>query len=62
MVESWRLNKHALYQAIPAGQQLHIFLIYTDVKMPEYETVCASVIKGIEKLIPIISPAATETK
>lgn len=51
MVESWRLNKHELYPAIPTGWQLHLFLIFTDVKMPEYEPVLLAVQKGIAKLI-----------
>ena len=53
MAEAWRLNKHALYPAIPAGQQLHLFLIFTDVTMPDYEVVKDSVIKGIDKLLTL---------
>ena len=59
MVESWRLNKHLLYDLVPASQQMHLFLIFTDVKMPEYETVCAAVIKGIDKLAILLKPVAT---
>ncbi len=54
MVEAWRLNKHALYDAMPTGQQMHLFLIFTDTKMPDYEPVKEAVIKGIEKLITIV--------
>jgi ribonuclease P protein component len=50
VVESWRLNKHLLYPAIPDDKQLHLFFIFTDIKMPEYETVRAAVVKGIGKL------------
>jgi len=50
MAEAWRLNKHTLYPQIPEGQQLHLFLIFTDVKMPEYNTVLAAIIKGMNKL------------
>lgn len=27
--EAWRLQKHALYQAIPGASQLHVFLIFS---------------------------------
>jgi len=50
MVEAWRLNKHTLYSDIPAEKQLHLFIIFTDVKIPEYEIVKEGVLKGIEKL------------
>lgn len=50
MVEAWRLNKHEVHAAIPAGQQLHLFLIFTDIKMPDYETIHAAVVKGIGRL------------
>jgi hypothetical protein len=48
--EAWRLNKPTLYQAIPPEVQLHIFLIFTDVKMPQYEAISDAVIKGMERL------------
>lgn len=51
MVEAWRLNKHTLYAAIPLQQQLHIFFIFTDAVLPDYETVKAAVVKGIDKLV-----------
>jgi hypothetical protein len=51
MAEAWRLHKHTLYAAIPQGQQLHLFLIFTDAAMPEYEVVKEAVVKGIEKLV-----------
>lgn len=50
MVEAWRLNKHTLYEAIPADKQIHLFLVYTDNAMPEYTTVNEAVVKGIKKL------------
>jgi len=50
MVEAWRLNKHTLYPSIPQDKQLHLFLIFTDIKIQEYETVKDAVVKGIGKL------------
>jgi len=50
MVEAWRLHKHLVYPAVPAGQQLQLFLIFTDIKMPGQPGVTAAVIKCIDKL------------
>jgi ribonuclease P protein component len=50
MAEAWRLNKHTLYCIIPEGHQLHLFFIFTNTKMPDYETVLAAVVKGIDLL------------
>ena len=55
MVEAWRLNKHSLYAAIPENLQVHLFLIFTNSAMPEYEVVKEAVIKGIEQLKVIVS-------
>jgi len=33
---------------------MHLFLIFTDTKMPDYEPLKEAVIKGIEKLITIV--------
>ena len=54
MVEAWRLNKHSLYEAVPADKQVHLFLIFTDNDRPDYETVKAALLKGIEKLAATI--------
>jgi ribonuclease P protein component len=50
MREAWRLNKHSLYEAVPAETQLHIFIIYTDNTLPDFTTVQNVIIKGIEAL------------
>ncbi|MBS1772777.1 MAG: ribonuclease P protein component [Bacteroidetes bacterium] len=50
MREAWRLNKHSLYNIIPADKQLHIFIICTDNTEPTYESVTATIIKGVEQL------------
>jgi ribonuclease P protein component len=56
--EAWRLNKHDLYAIIPPGKQLHLFLIFTDKEMPEFEKVQAAVIKAIEKLKQTINSSS----
>ena len=61
MAEAWRLNKHLLYTNVAEEKQLHLFLIFTDVRMPEYETVSAAVIKGINKLSETILKAGNKT-
>lgn len=50
MREAWRTQKHALYQAIPPGQQLHVFIIYTDVALPEYEIIKTAMLQGLDRL------------
>jgi ribonuclease P protein component len=59
MVEAWRHHKHTLYAAIPEGQQLHIFLIFTDRNMPDQQTVLDGVVKGIDKLVKQLSTDLT---
>jgi hypothetical protein len=56
MVEAWRLQKHLIYPLIPSGRQLHLFLIFTDKKMPELDSIQAAVSKAIEQLSGIIVP------
>jgi ribonuclease P protein component len=48
--ESWRLHKHLLYAHVPPHLQLHLFIMYTDNKMPDYTLVEPLVVKGITKL------------
>jgi ribonuclease P protein component len=50
MREAWRLNKHSLYAAIPADTQLHLFIVYTEVTLPDFATIEATIVKGIERL------------
>lgn len=50
MREAYRLNKHDLYAAIPAGKQLHIFFIFTDTTLPDINVVTTAVLKGIAEL------------
>jgi len=55
MVEAWRLHKHLVYDAMPEQMQMHLFLIFGDVNMPDYELVQCKVVKGIERLIQVIA-------
>lgn len=55
--ESWRLHKHLLYAHIPAHLQLHLFVIFTDNKIPQYSDVEPLVVKGINKLKETLPPA-----
>ena len=50
MVEAWRLHKHDLYAIIPSGIQIHMFFLFTDKKLPQYQDVEQAIIKCIEKL------------
>ena len=61
LAEAWRLNKHLLYANVAAEKQQHLFLIFTDVKMPEYETVSTAVTKGINNLSETILKAGNKT-
>ena len=54
MRESWRLQKNALYNCVPTGMQLHVFLIFTGPTLPAYADVFAAVQKGISRLQGIL--------
>jgi len=54
MVEAWRLHKQPLYETIPGNRQMHLFFIFTDSAMPQYEPIKLAVIKAVEKLITIV--------
>lgn len=61
--EAWRLQKHALYQHIPAGKQLHCFLIYTGQPAFTFEEANAAILKlqqKLHKVILILPPATSE--
>ena len=62
LVEAWRHNKHTLYAAIPPDQQLHLFLIFTDTKLPDLATVQAAVVTGTAKLAAMLQPPSAEPK
>ena len=48
--EAWRLNKQTLYTCIPDDKQLHLFIIYTDLALPEFDLVANALLVGIERL------------
>lgn len=50
MRESWRLQKHLLYEAVPPCRQLHVFLIFTGRELPDFTEVSSAAQKGIERL------------
>jgi hypothetical protein len=50
MVEVWRLNKAEFYPSIPPGKQLHMFFIFTDVALPQFELVQKNMLTGLERL------------
>jgi ribonuclease P protein component len=58
VVESWRLHKHLLYEAVPADKQVHLFFVFTGKEMPEYEPVKEAVIKAVGQLITRVQPVA----
>lgn len=51
MVEAWRLHKQPLYDAVHAGTQMHVFLLFTGSKMPTYQEVLSVVLRAVAKLI-----------
>lgn len=53
VTEAWRLNKHILYNAIPAGQQLHVFMVYVSAEEPDFSNLQAVVQQGIQKLMTL---------
>ncbi len=54
--EAWRLQKHALYQQIPAGSQLHLFFVFTGPEKLSFDEAFAAIKKVNEKLGSKINP------
>lgn len=59
--EVWRLNKHQLYQVIPAQFQLHLFFVFTGMPNPDYKTIEQAVLKSIEMLRKHFPITSSET-
>lgn len=55
--EAWRLQKHALYQAIPEDQQLHCFFVFTGNEKFNFTDAETAVRKATQKLETAISKA-----
>lgn len=58
--ECWRTQKHLLLPAIPEGQQLHLFLIFTDIALPDLIKVQVATAKGIDRLIAALQETAQQ--
>lgn len=54
--EAWRLQKHPLYQAIPEGLQLHVFLVFTGPAILTFAEALPAVHKVMEKLAAKLGP------
>jgi ribonuclease P protein component len=54
--EAWRLQKHSLYRQVPAGSQLHLFLVYTGPENCSFDEAVAAVRKVNDKLYNRINP------
>ena len=55
MRETYRLNKHQLYNDL-GNKQVTVFFIFIGKENPEYKQVNSAMEKGIKKLIAEISP------
>lgn len=53
--EAWRLHKQQLYDYVPPASQLHLFFVFTESAMPNYDTVSNVVVKAIERLTKEVS-------
>lgn len=57
MIESYRLNKAVLYQSIPEGQQLHLFIINNNTTNTDFATLQDIISKGINRLVEELKSA-----
>lgn len=55
--EAWRLQQPHLLPAIPEGQQLQLFIMYTDVTLPQYAVVFAAMEEAIIRLTKALGNA-----
>jgi len=55
--EAWRLQQHKLSEAVPEEKQLHLFLIFSDATLPDYETVYNAVGRALAKLKKALADA-----
>jgi ribonuclease P protein component len=56
MVEAWRHRKHLLPPVVPAGMQLHVFVLFTDAALPEYATVEQAMTTATDRLLRQLTP------
>lgn len=50
MREAWRLQKHELYAEMKEEQQLHVFFVFNDNKMPDFKVIFHTITAVIQKL------------
>jgi ribonuclease P protein component len=55
--EAWRLNKHLLYEQVPAAVQLHLFLVYTGQPNPDLP----AMEKAVQQMIRLLAPQIPAT-
>ena len=56
--ESWRLQMQELISHIPEGQQLQLFLIFTDITLPDFLKVKEATGKAIDRLTATLAETA----
>lgn len=49
--EAWRLSKPPFLPRLPAGMQLHLFIVFTGKELPAFSEVEAALQKGLEKIL-----------
>lgn len=60
--EAFRIQKNVLYPTIHSEYQLHLFVIYTDNKLPVYANIYTQINKGINKLLEEIAKYSSTTQ
>ena len=58
MVESWRQNKATIYNLLPDGNQLWLFVIFTATEIADYSKVNVAIQDGINRLAEQIAKHA----
>ena len=48
--DAWRLQRLPLEAIVPADQELHLFILFTDKALPEFEAIYEAIGKGILQL------------
>lgn len=56
--EAWRLQKHDVYGAVPEGQQLHLFFVYTGTEQFTFPEAQKVVGKAGQRLAGMLRPEA----
>lgn len=56
MRESWRIQKHPVYEKVPPGKQLHVFFLFTGNELTEQEHIHLLMQTAIIRLLGSGSP------